>query len=160
MEKLSLNAIPKAVIGVVGVKGTGKSQLLREFAQTIKWDDFKHVKCLPKNDNWRKEKKKDFFVIGDYKGVRVGIMTAGDFASMIVRTFIYIEKWECDILIIATHPEKSRSRSTSSWVALQAIVVAYGIRWHFVTKNKSSKADKERAKAELRKTLAEAMASL
>ena len=80
-------------------------------------------------------------------------MSGGDDADTIIRAFICAEKWECDVLIIATHQEKSKTHLTISWTALEAMIVAYGLKWIRINKNEATDVDRTRTSEELRRIL-------
>lgn len=147
---MTLTRPPKVVISIVGDSDTGKSRLLREFAQKLKWDDTKKVISGRNCGNWRTKTEGDIRVSGCYQGVRIAIMSGGDDADTIIRAFIYAEIWKCDILIVATHPKQSKSGLTISWTSLEAMTVAYGTEWLRINKMNATDKDRNRTLGELR----------
>ena len=157
---LALTSLPKVVIAIVGEADTGKSRLLREFAQKLNWADTTKVQYGKKCGDWLTKDKNDIRVGGDYNGHRVAIMSGGDDADTIIRAFIYVSIWKCDILIIATHPAKSTQGLSISWVALDAIVAAYDIKLETIGKTGATDADRERTTQKLKDMLERIMSSL
>ena len=160
MEKMTLKWLPKVVISIVGDCDTGKSRLLREFAQNLKWDDIHQVFHGKKCADWRTKDKNDIRIGGLYNGVKVAIMTGGDDADTIIRAFLYVQEWKCDILIIATHPAHPEKGSPISWISLEAVTMAYGIECISIKKQEASDADRECVTKQLYEALTKVMASL
>lgn len=160
MGKLTLTRLPKVVISIVGNGDTGKSRLLREFAQKLAWDDPKSVVYGLKCADWRTKKENDFRVGGLFHGVKVAIMTGGDDADTIIRAFIYAQKWESDILVVATRPALSPNGISISWVAIEAVTAAYSIKWIRIDKREATDADRVSASGELERKLADTIVGL
>ena len=90
-------------ICLFGISNSGKTTTLGMFARKIY--DHKNSKiisgCLPEKADGH-EASKDFKVIIEFKGLKIGIGSAGDHAASVKENLNYIKNNKCDFAIVAT----------------------------------------------------------
>ena len=103
-----LKVIPESLLVLIDKPNKGKTASMRKFAYELlarKGVSYVHPRSLPAN---LKKDGKDFTLVVEISGVRVGIISAGDGDDCILHAVKVFAKYECRIgIMVVSEPAKT-----------------------------------------------------